>query len=253
MADESAVEFVSVVRRFGEATEALEELGERIRQIQDDESTRKHATSAISEVSGRLLSTSETIASMCDMLRSALDSMLDALKHAEGLTTGAELRDIRAEVETTRGLAGKLAVDTQALDGRLSDLTAAHRSVGEGIDSKLDELGSAQRTIGERTDSKLSELATEQHSIRASTDLKLTELATEQHSIRSSTDLKLTDLVAGQQSIDEGLHVIRSHVHSDLSDARESLATAHQRLSIVEERLDRVPPRIRSKYELYDF
>lgn len=235
MADESAVEFVSVVRRFGEATEALEELGERIRQIQDDESTRKHATSAISEVSGRLLSTSEIIASMCDMLRSALDSMLDALKHAEGLTTGAELRDIRAEVETTRGLAGKLAVDTQALDGRLSDLTAAHRSVGERIDSKLDELGSAQRTIGERTDSKLS------------------ELATEQHSIRSSTDLKLTDLVAGQQSIDEGLHVIRSHVHSDLSDARESLATAHQRLSIVEERLDRVPPRIRSKYELYDF
>lgn len=158
MTDRNTVEFETVHRRFGEAVEALTQLSELMGGLREAEKVKERTAAAVSDASDRLRETSATIASYCELLRSALDSTLQALQSAENLATGAELTAIRTEVASNRAALTHLVEHRASLEDKLADLANRQNTIAdtvETIQNKIDgDLSQAQRA----RDSALSEL-----------------------------------------------------------------------------------------------
>jgi len=124
----NTVEFETVHRRFGEAVEALSQLSELMGGLHKAEKIKERTAAAISDGSESLQKTSDTIASYCELLRSALETTLQALQSAENLATGAEITAIRTEAETIRKTIDQdLSEAQQSRDSALSELAEAKK------------------------------------------------------------------------------------------------------------------------------
>ena len=126
MTNGNTVEFETVHRRFEEAVEALKLLSKLMGGLHEAEKVKERTAAAISDASDRLRETSTTLASYCELLRSAVDSTLQALQSAENLATGAELTAIRTEVASIQNkIDGDLAEAQRSRDSALTELTEA--------------------------------------------------------------------------------------------------------------------------------
>lgn len=126
MTNSNTVEFETVHRRFEEAVEALKLLSKLMGGLHEAEKVKERTAAAISDASDRLRETSTTLASYCELLRSAVDSTLQALQSAENLATGAELTAIRTEVASIQNkIDGDLAEAQRSRDSALTELTEA--------------------------------------------------------------------------------------------------------------------------------
>lgn len=134
MTNGNIVEFETVHRRFGEAVEALTQLSKLMGGLRETEKVKERTAVAMTDASDRLRETSAAIASYCELLRSALDSTLQALQSAENLATGAELAAIRTEVASNRAA--------------LTDLAGGQSTIAETVENVrnkiADDLSQAQ-------------------------------------------------------------------------------------------------------------
>lgn len=159
MTNGNTVEFATVHRRFNEAVDALKQLSELMGGLRDAEKSTQRTAVAISTASDRLGETSATLASFCELLRSALDATLQALQSAENLATGAELNAIRTEVLSNRESLTHLVENEDSRNIKLADLADRQTRIAaavEVIQNKIDgDLSEAQRS----RESALTELA----------------------------------------------------------------------------------------------
>ena len=158
MTDRDTVEFETVHRRFGEAVETLKQLSELMGGLREAERVKELTAEAMSDASDRLREASTTIASYCDLLRSALDLTLQALQSAENLATGGELTAIRTEVASNRASLTRLVENEDSRDVKLAGLANRQSAIADTVETirkKLDgDLSEAQQS----RDSALSEL-----------------------------------------------------------------------------------------------
>ena len=162
MTDGNVVEFETVHRRFGEAVEALKQLSELMGGLREAEKVKERTAAAMSDASDRLRETSATLASYCELLRSALDTTLEALQSAENLATGAELTAIRTEVASNRAALTRLVENEDSLDVKLAHLANRQSTITDTVETirnKLDgDLSQAQqsrdRALSELTEAK---------------------------------------------------------------------------------------------------
>lgn len=158
MTNGNTVEFETVHRRFEEAVEALKQLSGLMGGLREAEKVKERSAAAISNASDRLQETSATLASYCELLRSALDSTLQALQSAENLATGAELTAIRTAVTSNREALTHLVENEDSRNIKLADLANRQSTIAatvETIQNKIDgDLAEAQRS----RDSALTEL-----------------------------------------------------------------------------------------------
>lgn len=144
MTNGNTVEFETVHRRFEEAVEALKQLSGLMGGLREAEKVKERSAAAISNASDRLQETSTTLASYCELLRSALDSTLQALQSAENLATGAELTAIRTEVASN--------------SAALTDLGNRQNTIAETVEIIRDKIDADLSEAQESRDNALSEL-----------------------------------------------------------------------------------------------
>ena len=167
MAPDNTVEFETVKRRFDEATDALNELKERLQGLAGAASRQEQASTAISEASSNLQETSTKVAELCDLLREAIERTMESLQLAEDLVNGAALTAIRTGVDTARDNIGKLAEQSETQDNKLGELASGQETIREqvnGIQTRIDgELSESRQAL----DSTRSELEAAQELIAA--------------------------------------------------------------------------------------
>lgn len=158
MTSDNTVEFETVHRRFGEAVEALKQLSGLMGGLREAEKVKERTAAAMTDAADHLRETSAAIASYCELLRSALDSTLQALQSAENLATGAELTAIRTEVASNRAALTHLVENEDSLEAKLTDLATRQSTIAETVEivrNKIDgDLSQAQQS----RDNALSEL-----------------------------------------------------------------------------------------------
>ena len=160
MTDRNTVEFETVHRRFGEAVEALKQLSELMGGLREAEKVKERTAAAVSDASDHLRETSATIASYCELLRSALDSTLQALQSAENLVTGAELTAIRTEVASNRAALAQLVENEGSLDVKLADLANRQSTIADTVETIRDTIDGDLHQAQQARDVALSELTT---------------------------------------------------------------------------------------------
>lgn len=163
MTDGNTVEFETVHRRFGEAVEALKQLSKLMGGLRETERVKERTAEAMSDASDRLRETSTTIASYCDLLRSALDSTLQALQSAENLATGAELTAIRTELATNKASLSRLVENEHAVRVRLVDLADRQSTIADTVETIRNKLDGDLSEAQQSRDSALSELTKAKH------------------------------------------------------------------------------------------
>ena len=159
MTDGNVVEFETVRRRFGEAVEALDQLSELMGGLREAKNVKERTAAAMSDASDRLRETSVTIASYCELLRSALDTTLQALQSAHDLATGAELTAIRTEVASNRAALTHLVESEDSLDIKLADLANRQSTIADTVETIRDKIDEDLSQAQQSRDSALSELA----------------------------------------------------------------------------------------------
>ncbi|MCY4372104.1 MAG: hypothetical protein OXF41_22360 [bacterium] len=158
MTDGNVVEFETVHRRFEEAVEALKQLSELMGGLRDAEKVKERTAAAISDASDHLRDTSATLTSYCELLRSALDTTLEALQSAENLATGAELTAIRTEVTFNRAVLTRLVDNDNSLDRKLADLANRQSTITDTVDAIRNKLDGDLSQAQQSRDDALSEL-----------------------------------------------------------------------------------------------
>ena len=223
MTEGNFIEFETVQRRFGEASDALSELRDLLRRLAGIKEEQELTKMAISDASESLRVTSDSVASFCDVLRSALDSTLEALENTKNLATGAELTAIRSGVDGTRDLVVDLAGQKEVLDTKLEEFADGQGSIVSAVDA-----------IGGRVKGNIVE-------------------------VQEALGGKLAELGDGLGSIGNAVDAVRGRIDGELSEVRHALDStrselvqANDRLSMIEGRLANLPARIRRKYNLDD-
>ena len=148
MTNGNTVEFETVHRRFGEAVKALEQLSELMGGLREAEKVKERTAAAMTDAGDRLRETSAAIASYCELLRSALDSTLQALQSAENLATGAELAAIRTDVASN----GEALTDLANRQSTIAETVETIRKTIEGDLSQAQQ--SRDNALSELTESK---------------------------------------------------------------------------------------------------
>ncbi len=158
--DRKVVEFETVHRRFTEAVETITQLYTLLEGLRRAEAQKEQTVATMSNASERLSETSETIASYCVLLRSALDATLKALASAEELASGADMNTIRSELVTNRAALTHLVEHEDSLDSALANLDARQRSISRTVDVIHNRIEGDLSQTRESRDSAQSELAT---------------------------------------------------------------------------------------------
>lgn len=158
MTDGNIVEFETVHRRFGEAVEALKQLSELMGGLRQSEKVKARTAAAMSDASDRLRETSATLASYCELLRSALASTLQALQSAENLATGAELSAIRTEVASNKAALAHLVEAEDSRNVKLADLANRQNTIADTVETIQNRIDGALSQAQQSRDNALSEL-----------------------------------------------------------------------------------------------
>lgn len=144
MTNGNTVEFETVHRRFGEAVEALKQLSGLMGGLREAEKVKERTVVAVTDAADHLRETSAAIASYCELLRSALDSTLQALQSAESLATGAEIAAIRTEVASNKAA--------------LTDLASGQSTIAETVENVRNKIDGDLSQAQESRENALSEL-----------------------------------------------------------------------------------------------
>ena len=264
--DRKVVEFETVHRRFTEAVETITQLYTLLEGLRRAEAQKEQTVTTMSNASERLSETSETIASYCVLLRSALDATLKALESAEELASGTDLKTIRSELVTNSAALTHLVEHEDSLDSALVNLDARQRSISRTVEVIHNRIEGDLTQARESRDSAQSELANldaRQRSISRTVDVihnRIEGDLTQARESRDSAQSALANLDARQRSIRRTVDVIHNRIEGDLTQARESRDSAQSELATVKERLDKLetsiaslPPKIRRKYTLGGF
>ena len=145
MPDE-AINIQSVVRRFGDSTNALNELQETIQALGAAQVTQQRAGESIESSTSRLLEFINQVSEVCEKVNEANVAVVEASVEAEKFLKGTDLSQMQSQIQ---GLEEQAAKIVEMLEGSLQE---AH-GVASAAEKAREEAESEAQALQTRIDS----------------------------------------------------------------------------------------------------
>ena len=139
--DPNSLELRSVVKRFNDSGQALEQLREKLRTLADLEAENTSSTASVTAASEALTNHAAQIDLALEGLRSAIGQTEGAMTAARGLLDGSDFASIRTEVAAIGTAVGGGRDEMRAATGSISEqirkLQEAHAATGTSVSRVL--------------------------------------------------------------------------------------------------------------------
>jgi hypothetical protein len=146
----------SVVQRFSESSEVLEQLRERLRRLAEAEDVQVNAADSISGARDQLLQLTAVLEKEIAALSAATVETRDAMTAATALLQGTDLKMIREEIARLMNAQDDLRSSNSRIAELLEhDLLSARAEASEAIDARR-QLEAKIASIPEKVRRKLS-------------------------------------------------------------------------------------------------
>lgn len=155
MNDESLT-LPSVVARFRESEELLQQLGDQLRSLRLSAETSNEAASSLASAAEETRSTSAALANLSHQLQEATASLRDAVNTASTILEDADVSKLLSAVEAVQpAVHASLDGVEQALIARLDRL---EKEMGDRWGAELHELASAVQSLADADERRAQEL-----------------------------------------------------------------------------------------------
>lgn len=143
---DAAINIQSVVRRFDDSTNALNELQETIQALGAAQVTQQRAGESIEDSTSRLLEFINQVSEVCEKVNEANVAIVEASAEAEKFLKGTDLSQMQSQI---RGIEEQAAKIVEMLEGSLQE---AHE-VASAAEKAREEAESETQALQTRIDS----------------------------------------------------------------------------------------------------